>query len=147
MLRTIDPKVLEVALRIVEIQRAAYAIEADLIGFGGIPQLVETEGEVRELGQMTWMGAFLDDLLVGLVAWEKNGDKVEIDRLAVDPAFARQGFGRRLVQAVPSSGTTIVSTGEENHPAVSLYLSEGFERTGSLEVAPTVMVAQFRRSN
>ena len=147
MLRKIDPEVHEVALRIVEIQRAAYAIEADLIGFGGIPQLVETEGEVRELGQMTWLGAFFNDLLVGLIAWEENGNEVEIDRLAVDPAFARAGFGRQLVQAVPSSGTTLVSTGEANHPAVSLYLSEGFERTGSLEIAPTVMVAQFRRSN
>jgi len=84
MLRTIDPAVPEVVTRIVEIQRAAYAIEAGLIGFDGIPQLFETEDEVRELGHMCWTGAFVEDLLVGLIAWEENEDGVEIDRLAVD---------------------------------------------------------------
>jgi GNAT superfamily N-acetyltransferase len=147
MLCSIDPTDPDVAARIVEIQRAAYAVEAALIGFDGIPQLAETPDQVRELGAMQWVGAFADDLLIGVIAWEQNDQNVEIDRLAVDPQCARKGYGRRLVQSVPATGITSVSTGAANSPAVSLYLQEGFKQVASLEVAPGVLVAHFRRSN
>ncbi len=128
-----------------EIQRAAYAIEAELIGFAGIPQLTETAGEVRELAHLRWTGAFVDGLLIGLIAWEDSGDNVDIDRLAVDPRWTRQGFARRLVRTVRRARTTTVSTGEKNLPAMNLYVSEGFEQFGSREVAPDVRLALLRR--
>lgn len=146
MLRTIDPTVPATAERIVEIQLAAYAIEANLIGFDGIPQLSETAQAVRQLGHMHWIGAFNADLLVGLIAWEHNEQGAEIDRLAVDPQAARQGFGRQLVRAVPAQGTVTVSTGEANIPAVTLYLGEGFKQIGSIEIAPNVRVSEFQRT-
>ena len=147
MLRRIDPARSGFAARIVEIQRAAYAVEAELIGFDGIPQLNETEQAVRELVDLSWMGAFAGEVLVGLIAWDQTEEVVDIDRLAVDPAYARRGFGRRLVRSVPSNRPVVVSTGEANRPAVDLYLAEGFEHTGSIEIAPDVRVAQFRRSS
>jgi ribosomal protein S18 acetylase RimI-like enzyme len=147
MLRPIDPTAPEVAARIVEIQQAAYRVEADLIGFDGIPQLAETEDQVQALSKMHWVGAFVDDLLVGIIAWEQDGQDVDIDRLAVDPQHSRQGLGRRLVQSVPATGITSVSTGDANGPAVRLYSREGFEQVGSAEVAPGVRIAQLRRIN
>jgi len=123
----------------------AYRIEADLIGFDGIPQLTETAEQVQCLGHMRWTGAFVDELLVGVIAWQRHEHGAEIDRLAVDPAVARQGLGRQLVRSVPVAGTTTVSTGKDNSPAVALYLSEGFEQTGTSEIAANVLLAEFRR--
>ncbi len=144
MLADIDPTA--VAARIVEIQLAAYAVEAALIGFDGIPQLSETADQVRSRTDLRWHGAFDDDgRLVGLIAWESVGGIVDIDRLAIDPLVARRGWGRRLVQAVPRDQPTIVSTGTENEPATNLYRDEGFVEVGRTEVAPGVFTTQFRR--
>lgn len=145
MIRTIDSADDGLSARIVEIQRAAYAVEAELIGFDGIPVLEETAADVRRRGDLTWHGAFVDDRLAGIIAWTKDGDAVDIDRLAVDPAYARRGLGRQLVRSVPVTGETTVSTGAANGPAVALYLGEEFVRIGERELAPGVLMAHFRR--
>ena len=145
MLGGVDPAVGAVAERIVEIQLAAYAVEAELIGFDEIPQMHEDAADVQARTDLRWVGSFVGDRLVALIAWEWVGGLIDIDRLAVDPAAARQGHGRRLVQAVPRDRATIVSTGSANAPAVGLYLSEGFAETGRTEVAPGVFTTQFQR--
>lgn len=133
------------AARIVEIQRAAYAVEARLIGFDGIPQLAETAADVAARGDLTWLGAAVDGRLAGVLAFAVEDGVLDIDRLAVDPAFARRGLGRRLVRSVPTDRPTIVSTGSANDPAVALYLGEGFAETGRTEIAPGVFTTQFGR--
>ena len=145
MLGDVDPTVEAVAERIVEIQQAAYAVEAELIGFEGIPQLDETVADVQARTDLHWLGSFVEERLVALIAWEIDGGLLDIDRLAVDPQFARQGHGRRLVQAVPRELATIVSTGSANAPAVALYMSEGFVETGRTEIAPGISTTQFHR--
>jgi ribosomal protein S18 acetylase RimI-like enzyme len=60
-----------------------------------------------------------------------------LQRVAVDPAFARQGYGRALVRA--SLGwarqhgcrTMLLNTQPENEPAGRLYESEGFTRVAA----------------
>lgn len=145
MVVDIDPADVGVAERIVEIQRAAYAVEAQLIGFDGIPQLAESAVQVRSDDSLEWRGAFDGDLLVGVIAWVEAHGQIDIDRLAVDPSAARQGHGRQLVQSVPEGRPTIVSTGAENVPAVTLYTSMGFEHVGQTEVAPGVFLAHLSR--
>ncbi len=145
MLADLDPTVAAVADRIVEIQLAAYAVEAGLIGFDGIPQLSETAADVGTRTDLRWLGSFVDDRLVALIAWDRENGLTDIDRLAVDPGSARQGHGRRLVRAVPRDRDTIVSTGSENDPAVRLYQSEGFVEVGRTEIAPDIFTTQFRR--
>ncbi len=145
MVSELDPTHAAVAERIVEIQQAAYAVEAELIGFEGIPQLGETTADVQSRTALHWLGSFVGERLVALIAWEIDGGLLDIDRLAVDPQFARQGHGRRLVQAVPREHATIVSTGSANAPAVALYLSEGFTETGRTEIAPGILTTQFHR--
>lgn len=145
MIAVINPSVPMVARRIVEIQRAAYAVEASLIGFDGIPQLSETAEQVVSLRPMHWRGAFDGEELVGLIAWELIQEVIDIDRLAIDPRFARRGHGRRLLQSVPVDTGAIVSTGTENLPARDLYLAEGFVAMGQTEVAPAIFTTQFSR--
>ena len=145
MISEIDSTNFLVAKRIVEIQLAAYAVEAKLIGFDGIPQLVESTADVQNLDPMTWLGAFGEGKLVGVVAWVASDSLVDITRLAVDPLAARRGHGRRLVRSVPADRRTVVSTGKMNTPAVALYQSEGFETVEETEVAPGVTIAHFER--
>lgn len=145
MIRELDPSDDSLAARIVEIQRAGYAVEAALIGFDGIPQLTETAEHVASLTSLHWRGVFEADHLAGLIAWERSEELIDIDRLAIDPEYARRGHGRRLVQSVPTDLVTIVSTGSENEPAARLYQSEGFVETGRTEIAPGIFTTQFSR--
>ncbi len=145
MITPIDPTDSEVARRIVEIQLAAYAVEASLIGFDGIPQLTETADQVAAMTHLQWRGAFDGAQLAGVVAWQLEKGLVDIDRLAVDPLFARRGHGRRLLHSVPVDHATIVSTGTANVPARDLYLDEGFVAIGQTEIAARIFTTQFRR--
>ncbi len=146
MIGSVDPTVPAVAARIVEFQRAAYRVEAELIGFDGIPQHTESAEQVQSLASMNWRGAFDGGRLVGIIAWLETGATVDIDRLAVDPGAARRGHGRQLVQSVPDDRLTIVSTALDNLPARSLYESMGFEQIGETEIAPGVFLANLARS-
>ena len=111
LIQAIDPTEESVATRIVAIQRAAYAVEAELMGFDGIPPLHELVIEVQAREDLIWLAAFTNDTIVGIVAWFDHGDSVEIDRLAVDPDWSRHGYGRQLVRAVPQAPVIDVSTG------------------------------------
>ena len=130
------------------LQRAAYAVEAALIGDDRIPPLHE------ELAQLTaaplrWLGAFLGDRLVGAVAWTADGERVDVDRLVVDPARHRSGVGAALVRAVldRAEGRPVtVSTGRDNTPARRLYERAGFVVTGEREVLPGLWVSSYAHS-
>ncbi len=145
MIASVDPAAPGSAQRIVEIQQAAYAVEAALMSFDGIPPLHETVPQVAALDGLDWHGAFQNGRLVGVIAWSQSGDVLDIDRLAVDPAVARQGYGRRLVLSLPRWPITIVSTGTANKPALSLYTSLGFDEVGQAEVVPSIFTTQLER--
>lgn len=146
MLRPIDISDAHVAARVVAIQRDAYRVEAELIGFDGIPPLHETVEDLFTL-DLHWMGSWEDRVLVAIIAWSTNADVCEIDRLAVHPDHFRRGHGRALVASLLSLPTVVVSTGTKNTPACQLYESLGFVPSGQREIAPGVSVTEFRRSS
>ena len=124
------------------IQRAAYRVEASLIGDDRIPALHEDVTDLRT-APLNWLGAYTSDRLTGAVAWTENADEVAIDRLIVHPAIHRRGFGRLLVQAVldrAGERRTLVSTGQANLPARMLYRRLGFKDLVDAEVAPGLWV-------
>ena len=141
----IDLQAPGIADRIVEIQRAAYAVEAELIGFDGIPPLTETTDQVRSRTDLHWRGVHEHGALVGVIAWSVDDHANDIDRLAVVPRWARRGHGRRLVRAVPSDRPTVVSTGTANIPALALYRGEGFRAVETTEIAPGITITHLRR--
>lgn len=140
---TIDPSVdRDLADRLLAVQRAAYLVEATLIGDDRIPALHEDVGELCA-ASLTWLGAYDSSRLIGAVAWVEDADEVDIDRLIVDPAMHRRGAGRLLVQAVlhrAGSRRTIVSTGQDNLPARMLYRKIGFHQVDDIEVVPGLWV-------
>jgi ribosomal protein S18 acetylase RimI-like enzyme len=130
------------------LQRRSYRVEAELVGFGGIPGLVESAAELRACGE-TFLGWREGRRLCAALSYKLDAGTLDIHRLVVDPADFRRGLGRRLVRAalaVPAVARVIVSTGEANQPARRLYESEGFRTVERAEVAPGLWVVRLERA-
>jgi ribosomal protein S18 acetylase RimI-like enzyme len=136
------------ARALLSLQRAAYAVEASIIGDDRIPPLRETLDELRA-APLRWLGAFDGRRLVGAIARTEDHSEVDIHRLVVDPAAHRRGVGRALVREVLALAgghrRTIVATGRANLPARALYESLGFVPAGEREVVPRLWIAQYVR--
>ena len=149
MITPLDVTDRTLAERLLTIQHAAYAVEAELIGFDGIPPLQEDLDGLMSSTEH-WLGRYDGTLLVGAIAYDLSDDTVEIDRLIVDPAHARRGHGRALLDhldRVAPRPVSLVSTGSANTPAVALYTSRGYAAVAELEVAPGISITQFRRES
>jgi ribosomal protein S18 acetylase RimI-like enzyme len=135
------------AARLLDIQHAAYAVEARLIGDDRIPPLAEDVAALVAAG-LDWLVATDGGAVLGALGRRDTADGVEIDRLVVDPAVGRRGTGRALVAAVlaDAAGRRVtVSTGRDNTPARRLYAQAGFRETGEREVLPGLWVVDAER--
>ena len=137
-----------IAGQIWRLQHAAYAVEAELIGFLAIPPLMDTIETIRTCGE-TFFGILSDDEIVAAIACEFEGTQVRISRMMVHPDYFRRGLARRLIQHVekqyPNTDTFTVSTGSKNEPAIRLYESMGY--TACREWMPVVglMITEFSK--
>ncbi|MFD4868344.1 GNAT family N-acetyltransferase [Streptomyces sp. NPDC058412] len=134
------------------IGRAAYAVEAEMIGFDGIPALGESLAEMRAQ-ELNWIGAVCDGdgELAGFLAWEMEpGGDVSLDRVCVSPAWFRRGIASLLLRHALTDlfpGRPVkVTTGAANTPAISLYTHLGFARGPDFSPAPDLTMAAFRFS-
>lgn len=129
------------------VQRAAYAVEARLIGDSRIPPLHEDLEDLRAL-PVSWFGAYLGTDLIGAAAWSESTDRVEIHRLVIRPDLHRQGVGSSLLRrTLECAGprTTTVATGRDNQPAGALYTRFGFIAVGDQEVLEGLWIRLFER--
>ncbi|GGU67771.1 GNAT family N-acetyltransferase [Lentzea flava] len=127
------------------VQRLAYAVEAEIIGFDGIPPLHESLDDLRASGE-TFLGIYDEEGLVGAVSYRLDGSTVDICRLVVHPRAHRRGIATRLLDALPG-GPQTVSTGTKNEPALRLYRKRGFVEIGEREVAPGVSLTDLARAH
>ncbi|MCW3010209.1 MAG: Histone acetyltransferase [Solirubrobacterales bacterium] len=138
------------AERLLLVQRAAYAAEAELMGFEGIPPLHETLEELLGAEHQEWLGRFDGPTLVGALAWEDDGDAgAIINRLVVAPTAWRRGHARALMEAFDArvAGRPVtVSTGSANAPALAFYARSGFRVLGEEEIAPGVGMTRLLRA-
>jgi ribosomal protein S18 acetylase RimI-like enzyme len=118
--------------RHVALQRASYAVEAELIGAAELPPMRETGAELRACGE-TFLGADEAGALVGAVSFKRAGGTVDIHRLVVDPAAFRRGVATALLDALEARERDAthwtVGTGAANAPARALYERRGFTAT------------------
>jgi ribosomal protein S18 acetylase RimI-like enzyme len=137
-----DPYVVAMLLAL---QRASYAVEADLIGDDRLSPLHEDEHAIASW-RGRWVTAWDGVELVGAAAWSEREDHVDIAKVMVSPSAMRRGIGSSLVRAVlaASAGPVVVSTGRDNVPAVSLYAKHGFGHEDDAEVPPGIWVSRFR---
>ncbi|MFD1824359.1 MULTISPECIES: GNAT family N-acetyltransferase [Mumia] len=138
----------DVAREVLAVQRAAYAIEAELIGFTELPMLHETLDELRA-SKESFLGAYEGGRLVGAVSWDVLEDgTVDVFRLVVAPTAHRRGVASFLLETLAAwepTRRTIVSTGSANAPALALYAQHGFVRVAEREVAPGVWLTDLER--
>ena len=118
--------------RLVSLQRASYAVEADLIGAPSLPPLRESPAQLRASGE-SFLGALRDGELVGAVSFKLDRGIVDIHRLVVDPAAFRGGLATALLDALEARHAAAahwtVGTGAANLPARTLYERRGFRVT------------------
>jgi ribosomal protein S18 acetylase RimI-like enzyme len=133
------------AASVLALQRAAYAVESELIGSDAIPGLHESLEDLRDSPE-EFAGVVDDGELVAALAYEVTLEVLDISRLVVAPSAFRRGLGERLVRwvldAVPRP-ITIVSTGSRNAPAIALYAKLGFTEVGRAEPVPGLPVTRF----
>jgi len=133
---------------LLNVQRLAYRVEADLIGFYDIPPLKDTIQSLQSCTE-AFYGYFQEAGLFGAISYTKQADEIDICRLVVHPKAFRQGVGRALLEhllATENDATRfIVSTGQKNTPAVKLYEQYGFTETDTTEISSGVYVAHFER--
>jgi ribosomal protein S18 acetylase RimI-like enzyme len=131
-----------------ELQRAAYAVEAQLIGFDGIPPLRESLDELRDCGEF-FLGVPDAVALAGAVSWTRpDPDTLGICRLVVHPQAHRRGIATTLLDALDAiepAELTVVSTGTGNGPALALYRRRGFTPVGERPIAPGVTITLLER--
>lgn len=136
-------EVARLAPRLVELQRAAYAVEAGLIGDDRIPQLRESSADLVA-AHLTWDVVEDGDGVVAAMASSTDGGCLVVERLVVAPRRHREGLARRLVATLPH-GPVVVSTGRDNTPARRLYEVSGFAHAEDTEVLPGLWVSTYRR--
>ncbi|MDQ1082507.1 MULTISPECIES: N-acetyltransferase [Microbacterium] len=130
---------------LLRIQRAAYQVEAGLIGDERIPALHETEVDLRAAALWWIVDRDSSGSIRGAIAFHVEDDEVDIHRLVVDPTSHRLGIGRRLVRDAMTHGSRIVvSTGLLNGPARNLYEGLAFTHVGDREVIPGLWVSDYR---
>ena len=150
LMPTLPVEVLDIAdpitaTQIWEVQRAAYLVEADLVGFPGIPPLHETLDELVER-PLQWLG--IRDgkrVVVAAVGFTENGNAIDIDRLFVAPGSFRNGHARALVASLDRRKDATVSTARDNHPAKRLYELLGFVRAHDEEVVAGLTITHLKR--
>lgn len=132
-----------VAAELVRLQRAAYAVEAALIGEDRIPPLHEGPADLRA-ARLRWFVVREAAGLVAAVGFTEHDGEVDIDRLVVHPSQHRRGLGRRLVERVlRDAERAVVATGRDNAPARGLYAALGFDHRGDREVLDGLWVSEY----
>lgn len=143
MIEELNIKDRDIVKQILTIQIPAYQVEANLIGFNGIPQLRDTIESIQQSGE-TFYGLFESSSLIGFVAVEDQDDTLDICRLVVAPAHFRKGVATKLLTFTLSKAKkpVTVSTGSKNSPAINLYKKHNFRIRSEIEVAPGVFITQ-----
>ncbi|MEV7395554.1 GNAT family N-acetyltransferase [Aeromicrobium sp. NPDC092404] len=135
------------AVALLRLQKASYALEAELIGDDRIPPLREDEVRLTAW-RGRWLTAWDGVDLVGAAAWSEGEHEVEIEKVMVSPTAVRRGVASALLGQVleRSAGREVVAaTGRANAPAVSLYVKHGFCAAGDEQVPPGIWITRFRR--
>ncbi|MNJ37928.1 Acetyltransferase (GNAT) family protein [compost metagenome] len=149
MLIKLDVTNYDTARKMIDIQIPAYKVEAELIGYDGIPQLLDTVETMMECREK-FVGYFLDGELAAFVSYEETEQEVEICRLVVHPYHFRKKIATILVEHIVETiahGRPIrVNTGALNFSAKGLYQMFGFRQVRDVEVAPGVFITELRRN-
>ena len=147
MIIKIDNKRNVIAKEIRNIFQSSYAIEAEMLKAIDFPPLKRTISQFLN-SNSEFYAYYLNQNIAGLIEIKNNQYLTHIQSLVVYPKYFRKGIGRKLVQFVLDTYKSIiftVETGVDNHPAIKLYISLGFEEQSQWDTNHGVRKVRFKK--
>ena len=147
MIIKIDNKRNAIAKEIRNIFQSSYAIEAEMLKAIDFPPLKRTISQFLN-SHSEFYAYYFNQNIAGLIEIKNNQDLTHIQSLVVYPKYFRKGIGRKLVQFVLDTYKSIiftVETGVDNHPAIKLYISLGFEEQNQWDTNHGVRKVKFKK--
>lgn len=148
MIKKLNLKNIDTARDVLELQRASYKIEADIIGFYEIPPLNDTIDSLKECNEVFY-GYYISDVLAGIISYKIHKNILDIHKVAVHPNFFRMGIADKLVNFIEqlknNINKVVVCTGKKNIPDVNLYLKKGYKKTKDIEISTGIYIVEFEK--
>ena len=129
MIIKINNKKNKIAKEIRAIFQVSYTVEAGILKAVDFPPLKRTVSQFLN-SNSEFYAYYLIKNIAGVIEIENHEDLTHIQSLVVYPKYFRNGIGRKLVQFILDtykSRIFTVETGIDNHPAIKLYKSFGFQ--------------------
>ena len=129
MIIKINNKENKIAEEIRAIFQVSYTVEADILKAVDFPPLKRTVSQFLN-SNSEFYAYYLIKNIAGVIEIENHEDLTHIQSLVVYPKYFRSGIGSKLVQFILDNYKAkvfTVETGIDNHPAIKLYKSFGFQ--------------------
>ena len=129
MIIKINNKENKITEEIRAIFQVSYTVEAKMLKAVDFPPLKRIVAQFLK-SDSEFYAYYLIENIAGVIEIENDEDLTHIQSLVIYPKYFRNGIGRKLVQFILDtykSKIFTVETGIDNHPAIKLYKSFGFQ--------------------
>ena len=147
MIIKINNKENKIAEEIRAIFQASYTVEAKMLKAIDFPPLKRTVSQFLK-SDSEFYAYYLMKNIAGIIEIENQKNLTHIQSLVVYPKYFRNGIGRKLVQFILDnykSKIFTVETGIDNHPAIKLYKSFGFQEQKQWDTNHGVRKVRFEK--
>ena len=147
MIIKINNKENKIAEEIRAIFQVSYTVEAKILKAIDFPPLKRTVSQFLK-SDSEFYAYYLTKNIAGVIEIENDEDLTHIQSLVVYPKYFRNGIGRKLVQFILDNYEAkifTVETGVDNHPAIKLYKSVGFQEQAQWDTNHGVRKVRFEK--
>jgi len=147
MITKINNKENNLSEEIRAIFQVSYAVEAKMLKAVDFPPLKRTVSQFLN-SNSEFYAYYLIEGIAGVIEIESDKDLTHIQSLVVYPKYFRSGIGRKLVQFTLDNYKAkifTVETGIDNHPAIKLYKSLGFQEQEQWDTNHRVRKVRFEK--
>ena len=147
MITKINNKENKLAEEIRAIFQVSYAVEAKMLKAVDFPPLKRTVSQFMNSNSEFYAYSLIKNI-AGVIEIKNDEDLTHIQSLVVYPKYFRNGIGSKLVQFILEtykSKTFTVETGIDNHPAIKLYKSFGFQEQEQWDTNHGVRKVRFEK--
>jgi len=147
MIIKINNKENKIAEEIRAIFQVSYAVEAEMLKAVDFPPLKRTVAQFLN-SNSEFYAYYLIENIAGVIEIENHKNLTHIQSLVVYPKYFRNGIGSKLVQFILDTYKAkifIVETGIDNHPAIKLYKSFGFQEQEQWDTNHGVRKVRFEK--